>query len=107
MVVETLSMVGLLLVIHVAFDAYLRPDKWLGLHRTFPGLVIHSITWGGALSFALFWLAKFGFFDFFFLAVTHFLIDAQKRSLQQRFGRNTHLVDQFLHTVTVIVVLVW
>ncbi|MDA8096528.1 MAG: DUF3307 domain-containing protein [Clostridia bacterium] len=104
-ILQIITIIGYLLIIHLAFDAYLRPDKWLGLHRTFLGLVIHSATWSGAISLALYGLSLFTPWNVFFLAAAHFLIDARKCSLQQRFGQNAYLVDQFLHVVTILITL--
>lgn len=95
-----------LLALHLVTDAFIRPDKWLRLHRTVPGLMLHGFSWAVLLSLTLAAAGYFAWWKLVFLTLTHAAIDYAKPVLLRFLGYpRGYFMDQFLHVLTIIVVI--
>lgn len=104
--VSGVVLVVTLLALHLVTDALIRPDKWLRLHRSVPGLVLHGVSWAAVLSLPLLAAGIFAWWKLVFLALTHAVIDFAKPVLLRHLGYGKgYLTDQLLHVLTIIVVL--
>jgi hypothetical protein len=78
--------------------------------QSFYILFIHSVIWGLGLSIFLFHVGLFAWWKMVFLVIGHFVIDGWKaRGHYKKMGltdRSAYLIDQILHLIQLVVVLV-
>jgi hypothetical protein len=103
----TVGFVAAILAAHIAGDLFLRIDSWFDLWRTTLGYLIHVFIWASIISIVLAVYKLFSVQKFLFLFLTHYIIDTNKLYLFN-YGRiEGYVIDQTLHMISIIVVLIW
>jgi hypothetical protein len=101
------GLIAALLVAHIIGDLFLRVDAWFGIWRTTLGYLVHVLIWASLISIVLAVFKRFTVPTFIFLFLTHYIIDTSKLNFFT-FGRfNYNIIDQILHMISIILVLVW
>lgn len=103
--IRKMTILIVVLTAHLLGDLFLRVDAWMGVHRTIPGYLAHSLTWASIISIALVYYQPFSIRSFLFLFGTHFIIDVSKYDLLEYGRLATYLFDQSLHLLSIIIVL--
>lgn len=103
----TVGFVAAILAAHIIGDLFLRVDEWLGIWRTTLGYLVHVFIWTSSVSVVLAVYKCFSVQKFIFLFLAHYIIDINKLYLFT-FGRiEGYVIDQTLHMISIILVLVW
>lgn len=104
-----MMILGAMILAHLLYDFHWQGD-FIGQYKSKYDflLLVHSTTWALLISAVLYYFGIFLVWKFFFLWITHHVIDYWKcRKLDKTYALTSDLwIDQALHLITIVAVIV-